>query len=145
MLYISVPVRIFNIFSFKPLTKPPLYVKLCASLKIDVLFCLTCEGDFIMSEKRTIIDSNAFFERFTEEGDTKHPNGGLRFKRLETEIFFGDILEIAKSTSDVTWILEQICGALSICANDWKEDYIREHPEEEYALETFEPYIEVYT
>ncbi len=98
-----------------------------------------------MEEKRTIVEANAFFERFTEKGDTKHPDGRLHFKRLDTEIFFGDILEIAKSTSDVTWILEQICGALDICANEWKDEYVKEHPEEEDALETFEPCIEVYT
>lgn len=56
-----------------------------------------------------------FFKRLKDE---KKPEGRLYFSRLDAEIFFEDILEIAKDKSDIKWITECLCGALDIAVTD---------------------------
>lgn len=84
-----------------------------------------------------------FFKRMKDE---KKPEGRLHFSRLDAEIFFGDILEIAEDKSDIKWIAECLCGALDIAMTDRIQDIIREKPEmgkEGGDLYEIETYIEV--
>lgn len=90
--------------------------------------------------KEDIIEQNAWFVRVKDE---KAKSGErLYFKKLDTEIFFDDIFEIAKTPSDVKWMLEQICYCAEIGVMDWKQEMLKESSEKE-ELENFEACIMV--
>lgn len=89
-----------------------------------------------------IVEQVPYFIRY-KDATAKKKGTRLNFSRLDCEILFNEIFEIAEDASDAQWIAEQICSCVSIAMTDWKEDILREHPEREEELEDFDPYIDV--